>query len=324
MLKKLIGAAAVAGSMAFMAAPANAAFVLEDIQLNFNGVDGLDDTAAPGLYSYSTVDALSFLATVHAVTNDTNGNFAPDAGETGEVTGYGIITGLVNDGGVVTSDEGTNKLNSTSALGGDGFELTFEFEEVPIQYINNFGQFVHTAPTVGSVGVLSMYIDNLTSAGDSPGSAQCATETATAASDCTDGTLIASWVITPGDGGALNVATSDGSDDATFMATYLAPGVWFDEFGNDLACDSTDGDLTNDCTAIIGLADSNFDADPDATGTGFGAFQPDSFACGSTAVDFCASEDGSFVVARIPEPTTLGLFGLGLTALGFAARRRRK
>jgi len=324
MLKKLIGAAAVAGSMAFMAAPANAAFVLHDIKLDFNGVDGLSDAAAPGLYTYSTVDALSFLATVHAVTNDTNGNFAPNTGETGEVTGFGTIVGLTNDGGTVTSDEGTNKLGSTSSLGGDGFEFTFKFDEVPIRYVNDFGQFVHTAPTVSSVGILSMYIDNLTSAGASPGSAACATETATASTACTDGVQIATWVIMPGDGGALNVPTSDGSDDATFMATYLAPGVWFDDLGNDLACDSTNVDPLDDCTTIIGLADSNFDADPDDTGTGFGAFQPASFTCGSTAVDFCASEDGSFVIARIPEPTTLGLFGLGLTALGFAARRRRK
>lgn len=324
MLKKFIGAAALACSIGVMAAPANAAFTLENISLDFNGIDGLDDSGVPGVYTYSEVDALSFLATVQAVIDD-NGNGVPNTGETGEVNGFGIITGIANDGGAINSDSGFNQLNSGAALPfvppADGFEFSFEFEEVPITFVNEVGQFVHTGPDADSVGILRMYIDNLTD-GDATSSA-CATETATAAADCTDGVQIAEWVILPGDGGALNLATFNGSDDATFMSVFLLAGVFFDENGNDLGCDSTNGPVADDCTQTLGIADSNFDADPDNNGA-FGTFQPDSFACGTSAVDFCASEDGSFVLARIPEPTTLGLFGIGLMGLGLAARRRRK
>ena len=325
MLKKLVGAAALACSIGVMAAPANAAFTLENISLDFNGIDGLDDSGIPGVYTYSEVDALSFLATVHAVIDDTNGNFQPNTGETGEVNGFGVITGIANDGGAINSDAGFNQLNSGAALPfvpqADGFEFTFEFEEVPITFVNDFGQFVHTGPDADSVGILRMYIDNLTD-GDATSSA-CASETATAAADCTDGVQIAEWVILPGDGGALNLATFNGSDDATFMSLFLLAGVFFDAEGNDLGCNSQNLDPDDDCEQTLGIADSNFDADPDNEGA-FGSFQPPSFDCGSTAVNFCASEDGSFVIARIPEPTTLGLFGIGLMGLGLAARRRRK
>ncbi|MGF1630359.1 MAG: PEP-CTERM sorting domain-containing protein [Kiloniellaceae bacterium] len=319
MLKKFLGAAAVACSIGFMAGPANAAFVLENIQLNFNGIDGLDDTASPGSYTYSEVDALTFLATVHAVTDDTNGNFLPDAGETGQVNGFGLITGFSNNGGIAPSDSGANLLNSgtiPTVPPLHGFELTFQFVDVPIEYVDNDGTFVHTGPSAGSVGILNMWIDNL-----SDGST-CQSAMGTAAANCTDGVLIASYVITPGDGGAFTFHTFDGSDDATFASTFLLAGVWFDEFGNDLGCDNADIDEANHCTKILGLADSNFDADPQNTG-GFN-FDPASFDCGNTPVDFCASEDGSFVIARIPEPTTLGLLGIGLAGLGFLSVRRRK
>lgn len=320
MLKKFFGAAALACSIGFMAAPANAAIVIHDFGINLNGVAALDDTGSPGSYTYSEVDSLTFLATVHAVTDDTNGNFLPDAGETGEVSGFGTITGFSNDGGIITSDSGLNLLNSGTIPTVPplaGYQFTFAFVDVPIRYTDNDGNFVHTAPDGDSEGTLTMYIDNQT------GGTNCQTEAATASANCTDGTVIASWVITPGDGGGLNIPNRDGSDDATFMATFLMAGVWFDEFGNDLACDNNDGNPATDCTAIIGLADSNFDADPDGTG-GFGNFNPASFDCGNTPVDFCASEDGSFIIARIPEPTTLGLLGMGVAGLGFLSLRRRK
>ena len=318
MLKKFLGAAALACSIGFMAAPANAAFVLHNIQLNFNGVDGLDDTTSPGTYTYSEVDSLTFLATVKSVTDDTNGDFLPSTGETGEVSGFGIITGFSNEGGIVSSDSGLNFLNSNGSLGTlTGFEFSFEFQEVPIQFTDNAGNFQHTAPDADSVGILNMYIDNRA------GGSVCQTEAAGASANCTDGVLIGSWIILPGDGGAFTFATFDGSDDATFMSTFLLDGVWFDEFGNDLGCDNADADPANHCEQIIGLADSNFDADPDGTGA-FGNFDPASFDCGASAVDFCASEDGSFIIARIPEPTTLGLLGMGVAGLGFLSLRRRK
>lgn len=39
--------------------------------------------------------------------------------------------------------------------------------------------------------------------------------------------------------------------------------------------------------------------------------------------EFAASDNVNFAFNRIPEPATLGMFGLGLLGLGFAARRRK-
>lgn len=316
MKRNLILGALVAGSVALGATGAQAAFILENWEFNASGVDGLPNDST---YDTGPVDAWSFLAHFQQNIVADNGNGVPDPGEEGIVNGVGVITQMINNGSPTSSI--LMNQNGTPFPGFPGFEVTFDFQvdylvtDVDVQDVN----FTHTAANNAS-GLLNIYVDNL---GDL---SQCSVTTGLG---CSDGTLVGTFEVVPGEGGNINFGTLDGNDDATFEAIFLEAGVWFDEFGNDLACD--DSVIGQECDGLpLGMTDSNLDSDPD----GNGLLDTDSalFDCGiddetglSAPIRTCGQEDGSFVLATIPEPTTLAVFSFGLVALGgLAGLRRRK
>lgn len=310
--RKLFLGALVAGMFAFGASGAQAALLLENWDFHASGIDGLDDNAA---YDTPVIDEWTFVDHfVQFLANDT-GDAGFSNGDEGVVQGVGVITSMRNDGLDVTSP--LLNVNGTF-LGLEGYEVTFEFD---VDYVvtdvdGNDINFTHTTANNAS-GELRIYVDNL---GDF---SQCSTDTGLG---CTDGTLVAVFDILDGDGGVINFVTFDGADDATFAATFLAAGVWSDEFGNDLACDnSVPGE---ECVGELAFTDSNLDADPENDGllnTTSSVFDcgidPQTGVSGTTRN--CGNSDGSFVRATVPEPTTLALLSLGLVTVGGVAGFRR-
>lgn len=295
-----MAAGALLGSTA-----AQAELTLGNWTFDASGIDGLPNNA---IYTSGPIDAWNFRAGFVQFLVDDNGNNVQDVGEHGIVDGLGTITAMENDGATV----GNPLLNFPGTLGGlPGYEITFDFTVDYVVTAVDAGDvnFAHTAPN-NADGLLHIYVDNI---GD--GTGQCSTTTG---SGCTDGTLVGTFRVQDGEGGIINFATFDGSDDANFEAIFLLAGVWFDEGGNDLACDNTiEGEQ---CTVLL-HSDSNLDSDPDndnrldtnipAFNCGIGA-GPNGTSLPSRT---CGSEDGS-VVLQVPEPATLAIFAIGLVMLG--------
>ena len=289
-LKKSLLGVSLAASLGF-GATANAALILENVTIDFSSVGGPVVTG---------VDAIGFNdAPFLAKLNDTNKNGSVDPGETYTVTGKGAASSLMSneDGNI-----------SPLGFGAAGFfELTFDFNlDVEVTSIIA-GQinFTHLA----SANALRFYLDDLDVANldggvkSNPGSGL----------GYTDGSLVLTFDVLPGEGGSVNVTTLfDGSDDATFrLATVNKAGVFKDASGNEFTPEST-----------LALTDSNFDLDSnnndtlDETRGGFGCT-----ATNQSAGFFCGVEDGTVRFA-VPEPGTLAILGLGLLGLGWSARRK--
>lgn len=314
MLGGLVAIGAVFGS-----AGANAEIVLANWTFDANGVDGLSDAGSPGLYTTVGVDTWTFNAAFDQDLVDSNNNFRQDVGEIGTVRGVGVITAMFDgdpgSGSIISSPE----LNqSPGAFGHAGYEVSFDFQ-VDYKVTAATGvagppptggfTFEHTAPNL-TTGLLNIYVDNL-----SDGS-KCSTGSG---ANCTNGTLVATFLVQAGGGGSATFTVFDGSDDATFEALFLADGVWFSENGTDLGC--SNAVLGHECAGDpLLISDSNFDADPN--NDGLLNTNHSTFACTDprvgvqTAAHNCGTEDGSVILAAIPEPTSLAIFSIGLVMLG--------
>lgn len=302
MKKQLL--ASLGASMLAVSGAANAAFLLDDWTLDVTGVDGLvaGDVLGQPHTVVSGISQMSFLAQGLSVTNDTNGDGLPSVGETFDVFANGRISDFVDNGG---SSVSPILLNSTASSGAqNGWEMTFTFEVSGAYTALNPGsaEFTHLAAGMaGTTGELKFYIDDITDGSKSALSA--------ASPQADDGTHIATFLIKAGDGGVFSFLTGDGSDDARFELDWALPGVFLDKDGDSLTADGT----------LIGMSDSNFDSDPDGTGSPF-SLNIGAFNCGNTATNFCFEEDGSF---RIPEPGILALLGAGILGLTLTSRRRK-
>lgn len=304
--KKLL-ASAMMGCALAATNMAQAAIVLSDWDFDFSGIDGL----AAG----TTVEGINEITFTGAA-------FAQNFGTYGTTDGYLAATEFI--GGPADAPILGSGLNDDP-----GYEMTFDFSLTSLNTapppLNTFTHLAHDDPNRLNDGVLDVYINNVANWAGT----DCQAGTG-ASPDCyTDGVKIASFYVQAGDGGSFNsgndsngIPILDGSDDGTFALFDGLAGVLFDADGNDLVQLALDGDLI-----LLAISDSNFDADPDRTGA-IGNYQPNVFAgsCeGQSATSFCAEEDGSFRIATaIPEPSLLGLMGLGLLGLGAGSVRRYK
>ena len=301
MKKQLV--ASLGASVLALSGAANAAFLLDDWTLDVSGQDGLSgsNTVVNG------INQMSFLAEGLSVTNDTDGNGLPTAGETFDIFANGSITGFQDNTSTNISPTFFNNAFS-GTVGGenlDGWEMSFTFEVsgafFDVDLVNGNSSFTHLAAGLaGTSGELKFFVDNI-----SDGTGQASVSNGTG---ITDGSHIATFLIRSGDGGVFSFLTGDGADDATFDLLSASPGVFLDADGDDLTADGV----------LVASSDGNFDSNPG----GAGPFSLDigAFNCGNSPTNFCFREDGSFA---IPEPGILALLGAGVLGLTLTSRRRK-
>ncbi len=290
-LQSLIKAAAVAVPLS-MAANANAAIMVDDWGIDLSGigggiVTGIDEVTYNGLY--------------HSVTHTNIGGGAdPTIGDMFTVDALLTMTSFVGDSGVFIAGGG-------KFLNGD-YEIT--------AVVTTDHTFTPLNPGVGCLsiigcfsndgGTIDLYLDAGTNSNTSING--------TGGLGFDDGTKIATFTMIPGPhGGTVDFGTFDGNANASFELTFNS-GALLDSTNNPLAIGST-----------LAFTDSNIDSDPDSNGVRDTTVAAGSLLgiCGNSSFDTCGKEDGSVVLRRIPEPSTLALFGIGAVGFGLANRRRK-
>ncbi|HIO53968.1 MAG TPA: PEP-CTERM sorting domain-containing protein [Chromatiales bacterium] len=294
-------AMAIAAPLAVgLMSPANASVLVTDWTI---------DLAAAGLVGFGTISGVNEV--------DFTGLFKSDIdllADTGTTDGLLVATSFKGGGGLIP-------VTSTGKITNFDFELTFIFSVD--NNVSGFGSGIQTISHTG--GSLEVYLQDLSGVGAIQANPS-SLGNGGAGFDDAGSILIAtfSYFGVPTNGGVYDESTFDGSDDATFALVSAMAGVLLSSGGDDL------GELIPGGEEILlGIADSNFDADPDANAiadtTVATGFDTDCATSAFTVgLAFCGSEDGSFILAteRIPEPGTLALMGLGLAGFAGVSRRR--
>lgn len=300
--------------MAF-GAPAQSAILLEGWTLDLEGVDGLSSA-----FVIPDVSEITFTGVAHGHNFDNIvPNFVGDVGEYTVTDGLLFATDLIAGGVSVGSDYDINKKTATA----QGFKLTFDFSVNSVLTAVQGGglatSFTHidvgvNPDPLAADNILDIWVANLASSNKA---------NVDTGAGFTDGVKIASFKMLPGGGGDFSAESDvmDGNDDASFALLWALAGVlWKD--GQDLS----EWDINNDIV-LLAMTDSNYDADPDGNNLldkPKPAAWPFPLDQAGFPNDFFAKEDGSAVLAVVPEPSTIILLGGGLLGLGIIARRRSK
>ena len=270
---------------------ANAYIILNDWQLDLDGVDGL--VGGPLI---SGIDQITYYGIARG---QSQGLFTGALGATDgflSATGFvinGVTTALPAGVEITFSFSLTSQTTNVINLGPGGLLTTFEHLDPAT---------VNPASTYYRDGILDIYVDNLANGG--------VQASALTGLGYEDGQKVASFDVIAGDGGVFFSKTFDGSDDGTFALASAMAGVFLDSLGNDLGTGAT-----------IAITDSNFDR---LSTTPLGTAIWPGLWSHPTPTDFIAEEDGSARIAQtvVPEPATLLLLGLGFLGVGAFSRRK--
>ena len=323
------------------ATSANAQMLVEDWTLDLNAVPGANLPFQ--VNDITTIDVTGASSIARATLIGPN---PPGPGATYRIAGLVRVEGFLDSGGAASGVTGGD-LNGATTPGGAPcagcYEVTGIFDiNVTLSAGSSPDVLLFTNEGGGNLGGgvgLRLFVDNL-EAGNPDGGQQSDRVTGLG---YTDGTEIASFRQLAGDGGAVIPGIQQGTTESNFELVSALPGVLLDNGGMDLSL------LTDDLIAFLteqillstpngqdfnvpGPTDAtspiraDFPVDDPTVNPNCAGVDPFSIPDGSTGCisDFYVILDPSAQLFELPEPTTLGVMGMGLLGLGLALRRRRK